>query len=198
MNIDEWIGEVKKACKAFGKILTAPEKEMLLRDIIEKPSTFDDTDRLVTESMAAEMQRELICEIGELFTHYVFRKASNSKTFGDVHRVEERFGTSIEKTYSLNSGPYLNLAKAYWTFKIELRDLLIQEPTHREKVIVQILNTVEQEIGWSFFPLSGPLTVPTAIRKREQKEFLEKYAPDTDIEGIIDGFFKSKGNPENK
>ena len=198
MNIDEWIGKVEKACKAFGKILTASDKEMLLRNTIENPFTFDDTDRLVAESVAAEMQKELICEISKLFTHYVFKKASNSETFGDVHRVEERFGTSIEKTYGLDSGPYLNLAKAYWTFKTELRDLLREEPTHRKKVIVQVLNTVEQEIGWSFFPLAGLLTVPAATRRKEQKEFLEKYAPDADIEGIINGFFKSKSNPENK
>lgn len=199
MNIDEWIGEVEKACKAFGKTLTAPDKEMLLRDTIEKPSTFDDTDRLVAESVAAEMQRELIYEISELFIRYVFRKASDSETFGDLNRVEERFGTSIEKAYGIDSGPYLNLAKVYWTFKIELRDLLIEEKTnYRKKVIVQVLNRVEQEVGWSFFPLAGPLTVPAAIRRKEQKEFLEKYAPDVNIEDIIEGFFKSRSNPENR
>jgi len=198
MNIDEWVGEIEKACKAFGKILTPPDKEMLLRDTIEKPSTFDDIDRLVAESVAAEMQKELICEISKLFIYYVFKKASNGETFGDVHRVEERFGTSIEKAYGLDSGTYLNLAKAYWTFKTELRDLLIEDTNYRKKVIGQVLIRVEAEVGWAFFPMPGPLSVPPIIRRKEQKEFLEKYAPDTDIEGTIQGFFKSRGNPENR
>lgn len=198
MNIDGWIGEVEKAYKAFSKILTVTDKEMLLKDIIEKPSTFDDTDRLIAESAAAEMQKELIYEISELFIRYLFKKASHDETFGDIHRVEERFGETIQKAYGINSGPYLNLAKAYWTFKTELRDLWIEKTNHRKKIIIQVLNIVDQEVGWSFFPLPGPLTVPAAIRRKEQEKFLEKYAPDADIEGIINGFFKSKGNPENR
>jgi hypothetical protein len=49
-----------------------------------------------------------------------WRRVCAREVFGDTKRIEDEFGRSLEDNYSVKSGPFLDVAKTYWTiFKRE-------------------------------------------------------------------------------
>ena len=104
------------------------------------------------------------------------------KIFGDIARVEQHFGRSLENNYGTNDGPFLDVARAYWTYRLEMRDIL---PQYFDAWIAQALIAVEFNIAKLFFPMPGPLKLPKKLRKHVQKEYLNEWAPHFDIERFL-------------
>ncbi|MBU0687608.1 MAG: hypothetical protein KKB81_07170 [Candidatus Margulisbacteria bacterium] len=93
------------------------------------------------------------------------------------------------------AGPFYNLAKTYWTFRIQVFDItpesidfesmgeeagldvIMAQPN---KAILKILNKIEQDVATLFFPTPGPYLPPEHLRKDAQKEYLQEYARDKD------------------
>lgn len=167
MNIDQWLLQVSQAYQSVGKQFSSDKKVFLLTELPES----------ITES-----QKEILAEVYDIMTRFFYRKASRGETFGSLSRIKERFGSSLEDNYALSSGPFINMAKAYWTYKIEVKDLF---PAHHKCALSQILLKIETDIASVFFPTPGPITMPVSLRMETQRQLLQEYASGTDIERFL-------------
>lgn len=111
-----------------------------------------------------------------------WRRVCVQETFGDVHRVASQFGRSLEDNYGVRDGPFLDLANTYWTFKLEMDDIM---PEYNDTWLGQALMAVELNISNLFFPTPGPAALPKRLRKREQKKYLEHIAPEFEIDRFL-------------
>ena len=108
MNSDQWIELLSKAYQSSGASFSDLKREFLLADFSEDPS---------------ESENEMLAEAYDVIFALVFKTATSGQTFGDTERIRDKFGMSLEENYGLSNGPFLDLAKAYWTFKIEIHDV---------------------------------------------------------------------------
>ena len=173
MDMNHWIEEISSAYEAMGKNLTPEKREALL---FADPNISPNVD---PNSVIPGIQ-EITNEFIEVIHHHFFRRVVNGETFGPISRIEERFGRSLEENYGVSEGPFLNMAKTYWTYKIEIGDLF---PEHRDVVLYQFLSDFELNIASVFFPTGGPASGPSRNQRKEaQSRFLERLAPEIDIE----------------
>lgn len=167
MNIQDWEREITAAFSGQGKEYTA-ELQQLMHSSPD-PATESEAKGRVVEVVNA-MQR------------HFWKKAAAGQTFGNVDRIREKFGKSLEENYGLSSGPFLDVARAYWTYQAEVGDIY---PEYRRKWIGEALTAVEINVRTLFFPTAGPMTVPEKTRRAAQKELLEDFAPEMDIERFL-------------
>lgn len=189
MTINAWCREVKKALLLSKRKFSEKEEKSLLTDAIEEAS--DEGRKLteeagITPSSIKSGLEKFYDETYETLIAYFFKKASRGEPFGRIERVKERFGKTLEENYLISSGPFLDLAKTYWTFKIEVQDLF---PENYKKLISQVLLKVEFDVAKYFFPTPGPASMPVEIRVEAQKELLKEYMPEVDIDLFL------KNNP---
>jgi len=163
VNIEQWLDQISEAYKESGKTFSANIKDLLLSEF---------SDDIVANN------KEALNESIEVITCLFFSKATKGETFGLLNRIRERFGDSLEHNYNIKKGPFLNMAKTYWTFNLEITDLM---PQHVDKCIFQILRKIEFDISSIFFP-SGPANVTIDQRKQVQKQILDQYAPQINID----------------
>lgn len=132
--------------------------ETQLADMTERAATFPDIpleeQREIEQALrfpegtASEVQQALVEECIEAVTRLFFRVAERGETFGDVGRVRERFGKTLEENYGLSTGPFMDLARAYWTYTLEFADL---QPSATQMVFYHVIKTVETNIrSYSF------------------------------------------------
>lgn len=168
MNLREWEAEIEKAFKSQGAEYT-PE----LREMMHSPTRL--------ETKAQDMQ--VVVHVTNAMGRYFWGKVIDGATFGDVARVKETFGKTLEENYGLSSGPFLDLAHTYWTYQIEVQDLF---PEYHDKWIGQALKAVEINIRQVFFPTPSPIMSILAKQRRQvQREYLKKFAPTFDIERFL-------------
>lgn len=167
MNLEHWKSHLHQAYDLLGRSLTHEKETLLTSD-----QTQIDTDQA----------KEVRGEAFEVMLRYFFQMASNGETFGSLSRVKERFGLSLEENYGLSEGPFIDMAKTYWTFKLELTEL---RENHRNSHLYQIFQQVELDIASVFFPTPGPAEIPAEVRREKQREILEELAPNIDIERFL-------------
>ena len=167
MNIDQWVHCIREAYESSGKAFSAKEREAILQKLPEE------TLRV------GESTRNVIGETIELFTHYFFKKVTLGETFGSIERVKQRFGRSIESNYDVSSGPFIDMAKTYWTYQLELHDL---SPAYSNLALARILFQIHGDIASVFFPTPGPAVIWVRQRREMQKKLLEEYAPEIDAD----------------
>jgi hypothetical protein len=167
MNVDQWILEISRAYQSAGLAFPQTKKTSLIEYLAEK---------------SAETPKKVIVEALDVMTRYLFKKASTGETFGNLSRIKERFGRSLEENYGLSGGPFMNMAKTYWTYKLEVGDLF---PEYHNLGLSQMLLELETNIAGLFFPTSGPGTIPVNKRREAQKQILQEYAPEIDIDAFL-------------
>lgn len=167
MNIHQWLEELSKAYQAAGLKLSDDKKNLFLRDLSE---------------ISTQAEKNVLAEALEIMIQYFFRKASRGETFGPLARIKEFFGRSVEENYGLFSGPFINLAKTYWTYKLEVSDLL---PQHGNLALSRMLSEIEVLIAAHFFPTPGPARITVSELKEAQRKILGEYAPDIDVERFL-------------
>jgi len=167
MNIDQWLIQVSQAYQLVGKRFSSESKEVLLSELSES----------ITPS-----QKDVISDLYDVMTRFFYSKSSRGETFGSLSRIKEKFGSSLEENYGLSSGPFVNMAKTYWTYKIEVKDLF---PAHHKCALSQILLEIGTDIAGVFFPTPGPISIPVSLRSKTQRQLLQEYAPDMDIEKFL-------------
>jgi hypothetical protein len=111
-----------------------------------------------------------------------WRRVCAHEVFGDTKRIEDEFGRSLEDNYSVKSGPFLDVAKTYWTFKLELKDIRVK---YNDTWLFRALNALEFNLASLFFPTPGPVTMPKKIRKHAKREYLQAMAPTFAIEQYL-------------
>lgn len=166
MNIDQWLLQVSQAYQSVGKQFSSDKKAFLLAELSES---------------STDSQKETIAEVFDIMTRFFYNKASRGESFGSLSRIKERFGSSLEENYGLSSGPFIDMAKTYWTYKIEVQDLF---PQHHKCALSQILLEIETNIAGIFFPTPGPSSLPVS-RKEAQRQLLQEYAHRMDIERFL-------------
>jgi len=167
MNPTQWISEVSRAYHAMGLMFTPTKTDYLL-------SEYSASD--------AEVNDEVMIETLGAMTRYFFQKASKGETFGPLGRIKVEFGRSLEENYGVSSGAFLNMAKTYWTYKVEVGDLL---HGYENILISQILSQLEVDIASIFFPTPGPSAIPVSKRIKAQQELLKEYAPEIDVADFL-------------
>lgn len=167
MNIDQWLLQVSQAYQSAGQQLLPDKKVFLLAELSES---------------ITEVQKETLAEVYNIMTLFFYGKASRSETFGSLRRIKERFGSSLEENYGLSNGPFIDIAKTYWTYKLEVQDLF---PEHNKCTLSQVLLKIETDIACVFFPTPGPVTIPVSLRRETQRQLLQEYAPGIDIERFL-------------
>ena len=168
MNIDKWINQVSDAYKLMGKEFTQDKRRFLLSN---------------PTGSIAQTEEALIAEFSDVIVRFFFKKAVAGDTFGPISRIKEQFGQSLEENYGLSDGPFLNLSRTFWTYKVELGDLILQQ---NEQVLSILLQNVEMEISSVFFPTPGPHQIPIEQRKEAQRMFLQTFAPEIEIDAFLE------------
>jgi len=190
MNIEQWIFYISEAYKEARETLSPRKKEMLLGELPEDSSSLDQPTRLGMEAgvipkpleIQDESLNDVIDETKELVIRYFFKKVTLGETFGSITRVEQKFGHSLEANYDISTGPFIDMAKTYWTYQLEVKDLF---PKYHNLVLAQVLLEVESRIGSVFFPFPGAIILWVRQRRETQRELLEEYAPEMDINAFL-------------
>jgi len=191
MNIEQWISRIAEAYKTAGEAFSPRKKKMLLEELPEDTLNIDEATRLGIQAgiipKPLEIQDEslnnVIDDTKELVTRDFFKKVTLGETFGSITRVEQKFGHSLEANYGISTGPFIDMAKTYWTYQLEVRDLF---PKYYNLVLAQVLLQVNFDIGGLFFPFPGPIVLWVRGRRETQRELLEKYTPGMDIDAFLD------------
>jgi len=191
MNIEQWISCIAEAYKTAGEAFSPRKKAMLLEELPKDSPSIDRATRLSIEvgiipkpiEIQDESLDDVIYDTNELVIRYFFKKVTLRETFGPITRVEQRFGHSLEANYGISSGPFIDMAKTYWTYQVEVRDLF---PKYHNLVLSQVLAGVEGSIGSVFFPFPGPIVLWVRARRETQRELLEELAPEIDIDAFLD------------
>ena len=191
MNLDQWLDCIAEAYKKSGKSFSSPIKEILLKKLPETDQNVDIIDRdamrtgviWIPFKVEDESQNAVIEDTKELMIQHFFDKFICSETFGPIIKVNNYFGQTVEDNYELVDSPFIDMAKTYWTFKFELKELF---PKYHNLILPQILLRVENFIGSIFFPFPGPIILWVRGRREKQKQLLEQYAPEIDIDSFLD------------
>jgi len=165
MKAEQWVNEVSKAYRSFGLNFTEETRTSLLS---ENSEGNDETQKSNLEE-ALEVMTRLFC-----------RKASTGGTFGSIGRIAKKFGRTLEMNYGLSSGPFFNMAKTYWTFKVEVGDLF---PDYYNLGISQILGELEMSFASLFFPTAR--VAPVDQYREHQRRFLRKNMPSIDSDRFL-------------
>ncbi len=191
MNLNQWLDCIAEAYKKNGKSFSSPIKEILLKELPETDQNVDIIDRdamrtgviWIPFAIEDESQNAVIEETKELMIQHFFDKFIRSETFGPISKVNNYFGQTVEDNYELEGSPFIDMAKTYWTFKLELQELF---PQYNNLIVSQILLRVENFIGSIFFPYPGPIILWVRGRREKQKQLIEQYAPEVDIDSFLD------------
>ena len=183
MNREQWLNTFSEAYDYSGIPFTDEIKQHLLS--IEKENEAESYPGGI-EAWKNSDRLRISLESQEIMRKYFWMKAIKGDTFGSLTRVKNRLGYTLESGYGLNNGPFINLAKTYWTYYIELSDLT-QSMTGRSPIPLFYIGLIvfEDTTGSLFFPKEGPEHVSLRKRRNDQISVLKKYAPEIDIERFV-------------
>lgn len=133
----------------------------------------------------ASAQQQHVLEVIQIFTRYFFKLVLTGELFCPIEKIRSEFGKSLEEVYDLKNGPFLNLARTYWTFRIELDQDQYSSSNRYIPLLFPILRTVEMNISGIFFPSPGPKTMSAAQRAMRHEQVLKEYAPQIDARRLI-------------
>ena len=121
-----------------------------------------------------EDQHIMIKEAMGVMLAFFYKQIDDEYSFGDINRISDSgaLGKTIEEKYSISEGPFLMLAETYWTFKIEVLDLIDK---HLLCPLTQILIQIEASLASTFFPLMKPIRPDLTEIYEAQQYFLTKY-----------------------
>lgn len=167
MKIELWLDTISQAYEKEGARFSQEKQAFLLERL---PDT------------AESEHKRIFTEVSEVIFRLFFSKAIHGETFGPIDRIREEFGQSLEENYGRKSGPFLNMAKTFWTFKIEYLDLFEE---HRDTALYKLLSNVEFGLSSAFFPTPGPMQNSTTQQIELQRKILKEYAPSIDINEFL-------------
>ena len=167
MNSDQWINQITGIYQDFGAILSPEKIDLLLSKV---------------SSNVTDAQKGIVAEFLSVINRDFFKRATVGETYGALDRVNEQMGISLGDNYGLQSGPFINMAKTYWTFKFEVQDLF---PESHELVLNLLLLEIETNIAAVFFPTPGPMSISVEKRRDEQRRILKESAPEINAEQFL-------------
>jgi hypothetical protein len=214
MNLSEWIEEIGKIYQINENFLSNEKKSIFLSEIVvpdrqdettalknklkqiyppiaNKEFDYQNFDEFATKygltSLLPHIPEQYLTaceEFREILYKEFFKRVCKRYGFGKENRIRERFKRTLLENYRISDGPFIDMARTYWTFKLEVEDLF---PQHNNIILPQLLKSVDFEIGGLFFPTPGPDKPPLELRIKTQEMILETYAPNFNRKA----FFKS-------
>ena len=195
MNANEWINIIEKCYRHSGRVFSENERNVFENsfpdNLIEMAGDYSTQEACLSGVISlidnlplpenAMSQYNNRCDI---IMEYFVSLFENGKTFGNVHRIKEVYGSSISEKYDVDSGLFFDFAKTYWTFKIEKMDLF-ENSSSNKLFLSHILVKCEVFISELFFPSPGPHSIPDTERIHSQKEFLRLFSPTTNADEFI-------------
>lgn len=180
MNIDQAKLLVSEAFKEDGRTLSRELKELAF----------------TPQSRAAWDGNKLkIAEITNAVQRKFWRAVENGECIGNPAKVEAKLGKSVEEQFNSYDGPFLDLARAYWTYKIEIQELMHE---HGDLAVSHALQGLEIKLRQLFFPTPDMLHVSEEMIKSAQLDNLSQFAPSIDAFKLIeDNAIARKGRTEN-
>lgn len=139
-------------------------------------------DAISIDTLGREYTYKCISFVMILFGYFL-DVSTKGGTFGEVKKVKERYGCSVEEMYGISRGPFFDLATSYWTLRNEIRDLFAN--FSQFSTLTQVLTKLEFDIGTIFFATSGPYQVPSKTRRFVQREILTRNCPEFDVERFL-------------
>jgi len=174
MDLDKWINTFEEALSFVGKPYTNIDKDFLLKEYSK-----EDSSDLMDDAL----------ELVDTYLRFFFHKATIGDIFGPLNVVELEFGQSIESRYGFSKGPFIDLAKCYWTFRFEIDKI---EKKYWNLFFFQILRNVETKIAGIFFPAPGQDSISTQDVRHTQFKILQEYAPQININKFFAQIPKTK------
>lgn len=144
----------------------------------------DDIIILEKKPHEAKQYNQRVGEIHEAIFRGFFFCAAKGIALYPEEKVIEKFGNSIEGNYPEASEVFLKFAKTYWTLRVLVYDLIEND---MEWIGAHLLGKLEQDIGPVFFPFPGPKKISPSKREKFQRELLEEFGKDIDIEEFMQG-----------
>lgn len=146
----------------------------------------DDITMLEKKPDEIKQHNQRVGEIHEMVFRGFFFCAAKGTPLCPEGKFTEKFGNSIEDNYPKASESFLKFAKTYWTLRVLVYDLMEFD---MEWIGAQLLGEVEQNIRRTFFTFPGHKRIALSERKKFQRETLEVFGKDINIEEFM------KGNP---
>ena len=146
----------------------------------------DDIAILEKSPDESKQHNKRVGEIYEIVFSGFFLCAAKGTALCPEEKVAEKFGNSIEENYPEASESFLKFAKTYWTLRVLVYDLMEADMGW---IGAHLLGKLEQDIGPVFFPFLGPKKIAPSEREKFQRELLEEFGKDINIEKFM------KGNP---
>lgn len=176
MPNDEWLKHFEEAYKL-------PFRNDIRVDRWEKRE-FSPKEREFLLSEYSEefknLHQQAIKDIVQIMTRYLFKKAAQGYTFCTLEKIESIFGRTLEQNYGVSTGYFYNLAKTYWTFKVQLDEEALQYVQGKNTTLFfMILRTAEVNIASGFFPTGS------YVSEENQRQILKEFAPKINIEKFI-------------
>lgn len=203
MNTTEWIKTILDANETYGNESPNDLKAFLLQpvpDPLWEQITDDKIREIVCNTYVHSLFNDVIktpeeitekvFSAGEVVRKLFYRKAETGETFGDVARIKEKYGHSLQETYGIGSGPFFDLAQTFWTYRIECNDLLTTpsrkfDEREARKYLYQTLLCVDNITAMIFFPTPGPFSIPRSVRFQTQKQAIRNNCPNIDARRFI-------------
>ncbi|MCB0354811.1 MAG: hypothetical protein KDD64_14850 [Bdellovibrionales bacterium] len=180
MHAEQWIQEINRSVGELDK--TNDPVNQMYKHMCSPDELREIMLSQVQDQVTANQDRVLPV-IKEGLMRSLFRHAAQGKTFGPESRIKEVFGKNVQDNYGIANGPFINVAKAYWSFRAEVQDVPNEAPG---SLLLGVLAYVEQTFASVFFPTPGPVSLPTSLRRQTQKELIQKYAPEMDVESYLE------------
>lgn len=132
----------------------------------------------------SESQANQIKETMDVMQAYFWNQVDNKATFGSARRIKEStgLGVSIKERYSLSSGPFVDFARTYWTFRVEVLDLI---ENHLTTPLAQVLIQIEASVASYFFPRMQPIKPDASEIREGQKHILMTYTSKLDVDRFL-------------
>ena len=154
--------------------LLTPAQQAFVRDFshssLEMVVAFFNEEKRIDKIFVTEGRQ--LGQLGIALVQGFFKKCEWGEVYCDLGIIKDTFGATLEKNYSLSSGPFIKVARAYWTFKFGTRDIIDQ---NAGSVIAEFLKGIEFELAALFFP-TGPGISPED-RELAQRRLLGSLAP---------------------
>jgi len=172
MNAQQWLSELAEAYRDHGRDFT-PELSSLLMS--QKPTN------------PTEQQKQTLSLATTILFGRILRRATEKSGFGPIEKVKSQFGRTLEENYGVSTGPFYDVARAYWTFKLEMDDIARPSvnPEVRNLAMTAVVHSAEMQFGSVFFPTPGPATMPVKARELAQRQFLKSCAPEIDADRFV-------------
>ncbi len=167
MDAKQWADLIVEACAAEGR------GDAELRAFLLSP--------ILTRTVTPQQKEEMLA-ISEVLIRLFFRKAATGETFGPLEKMLPKFGVTLEEKYRLAEGPFINLARTYWTYAEEISDL---PPEMQHYVIANILAYVDLFVQSRFFPTHNSVKMSVRKRAGAQRALLRQYATGIDVERFL-------------